>query len=248
MIRVVIIEDEVNSQEFLKAILDEHYSGIDVVGVADSVRSGIAAINDYRPDVVFLDIEIQGGTGFDILNGFDQPQFKVIFVTGYDHYALKAIKCSALDYILKPINIEELDLAIKKISSNSQQAQSLSFLQQQVAKNQEDYDQFVISDNDGYTIIKFDDLLFIKADGTYVTFYLQNRVKCIVANTLQFYESILPETLFSRIHKSYLVNLKKVSSIDSGRGGNLQMSEGYELPIAYRRKTRLLKQMKDFRL
>jgi len=159
---------------------------------------------------------------------------------------LKAIKFSALDYILKPINIEELNIAISKIEfQNNGQNKSLSFLQKQLSKTQGEIDQFVISGDQGHNIIKFDDLLFIKADGTYVTFVLQNKVKYIVSNPLQFYESILPSSVFFRAHKSYLVNLKKVVNIDSGRGGTLQVSDGHELPIAYRRKSALLKKIKE---
>jgi len=135
MIKVVIVEDEINSQELLQSILEQHYNYIEVVGVAESVKKGIAVIKEVKPDVVFLDIEIQGGTGFDILNAIPEPSFRVIFVTGYDHYALKAIKYSALDYILKPINLEELDTAISKINIASiDQKDRLKFLQEQVLK------------------------------------------------------------------------------------------------------------------
>ena len=117
MLRSIIIEDEINNRELLNHMLEDYISGIDVVDLVQDVEGAIKSIEQYDPDLIFLDIEIHGGTGFDVLKHFTDPRFKVIFVTGYEHYAIKAIKHSAIDYILKPINLEELKEAVNKIKA-----------------------------------------------------------------------------------------------------------------------------------
>lgn len=245
MIKAVIIEDELNSQELLKTILEEYCENIKVLGVTESVDSGIALLKEVSPDVVFLDVEIEGGTGFDVLNAFEKPSFKIIFVTGYNHYAIKAIKHSALDYILKPINLGEIKAAISKISSEELgQEDKINFLNENLSKDPDDIDQVVISDTKGHNIVKYDEILFLEADRSYITFFLGNKRKHISSNPLTFYESILPDAIFYRIHKSYLVNLKKVLNVHSGRGGLVELVDGFTLPIAYRRKADFLKRLK----
>lgn len=246
MIRAIIIEDEINSQELLKSILEKHHDNIKVEGITDGVESGIELIKELKPDVIFLDVEIQGGTGFDLLNAFTNPEFKVIFVTGYDHYALKAIKYAALDYVLKPINLEEIKRAINRITLlKSSQQDNISFLQENISKAPEEMDQLIISDEKSHTIVKFENILFVKADRTYVSFFLENAKQLMVSNTLHFYESLLPTSVFYRTHKSYLVNIKKVLKVGIGRGGCVKLKEGFELPIAYRRKTAFLKTLRE---
>lgn len=245
MIRAIIVEDEINSQELLQIMLEEHCDGIEVVGIAADVKSGIEIIKNKLPDVVFLDVEINGGDGFDILNSIDSPTFGVVFVTGYNHYAIKAIKYSALDYILKPVNLIELRKAVARIKKQSiSHLESIKFLQANLKKEPEQIDQIIISDDRKHNVVKFDDILFVKSDRTYITFYLKNKRKHVTSNSLNFYESLLPSSLFFRIHKSYLINLKKVINVPSGRGGLVEIVEGFNLPIAFRRKAAFLRELK----
>jgi len=144
------------------------------------------------------------------------------------------------------INLEDLDIAIRKIEGHKiDQNQNLKFLQNHAIKNPKEIDRFVVTDEKGYNIIKFDDILYIMAARSYVTFFLKGNKKLLASNTLSFYESILPSPLFFRIHKSYLVNVGHVVNIDTGRGGAVSLRNGQELPVAYRRKSRFIKKIKE---
>jgi len=246
MISAVIIEDELRSQELLQTIIEEYCNNVKVSGLADSVETGISIIKKVQPQVVFLDVEINGGTGFDILKAFTKPNFKIIFVTGYNHYAIKAIKHSAMDYIMKPINLEEIQDAITRVSKEVQtQQKKINFLQDSLSKDPDQIDQFILSHSKGHNIVKIEDILFVEAEGSYITIFLKDKKKHLASNPLHFYESILPKSSFFRIHKSYLVNIKKVLTVHAGRGGMVELIEGFTLPVAYRRKAAFLKSLKQ---
>ncbi len=237
MIKVVIIEDEVNSREVLEQMLTEYCPTIKLLGIAVDVASGIGLIKEVKPDLVFLDVEMPGGTGFDILNEFEAPDFRVIFVTGYDHYAIKAIRYSAIDYLLKPINLTDLEEAVTRLDKLAKPSKkSLSLLQDNINKDPKDFEQFVVSDNKKHKVLKVDDILFVEAERTYVVFHLSSGQKLVATHPLQYYEEMLPSTSFFRIHKSYLVNCKKVEKLETGRGGPVHLNEGIVLPVAFRRK------------
>lgn len=239
MIRTVIIEDEVNSQDLLRQMLTEYCEGVEVLGVADDVASGIELIRKVNPDVIFLDVEMPGGNGFDILNTFSTLSFKIIFVTGYSHYAIKAIKYAALDYLLKPINLKELRLTIQKIKETiPSYMTSLEFLKNQLENTTEanEITKIVISDNRSHKVVELEDVIYLEAERTYVTFYLTDNRKYVATNPLNYYKDLLPDTFFFRIHKSYLINCRKVLRLDAGRGGSVHLQEGAALPIAFRRK------------
>lgn len=237
MIRAILIEDEHNNRELLQQMLVEYCEGVEVVGMAVDVPSGIELIKGVKPDVIFLDVEMPGGNGFDILKAFKAPQFKIIFVTGYDHYAIKAIKYAALDYILKPINIKELQQAVEKIKDTYPgYRESLTFLKEQLDKEPEDTHQLLLSDNKNHKVLRFEEIIFIEAERTYVTFHLNNDQKYVATNPLSYYEDLLPETNFFRTHKSYIVNCQKVEKVETGRGGPVHLEGGAILPVAFRRK------------
>ena len=237
MIRAIIIEDELNSRELLEQMLTEYCEGVEVAGVAVDVYSGIELIKRTNPEVVFLDVEMPGGTGFDIIDAFDTPSFKIVFVTGYGHYAIKAIKFAALDYILKPVNLKELRLTVQRIKNAiPSYTRSLKFFKKQLDKKPEDINQIVISDNRNHQVVRVEEIVFVEAERTYVTFHLKNNKKYVAGNPLSFYEDLLPETSFFRIHKSYIVNCRKVIRLETGRGGSVHLDGGVVLPVAIRRK------------
>ena len=237
MIKAIIIEDEINSRELLQQMLTAYCKNVHLAGSAVDVPSGIELIKQVQPELVFLDVEIPGGTGFDILNAFENANFKVIFVTGYEHYAIKAIKYAAIDYILKPINLDELVEAVAKITIAPLSYQkNLAFLKDQIDKSPDELNQFILSGSKGHRVIKIENIIFVEAERTYVTFHMNDDQKYVAANPLNFYEDLLPDASFFRIHKSYIINCKKVVKLENGRGGPVHLNGGAVLPVAFRRK------------
>lgn len=246
MNRVVIIEDEPNSQKLLQIMIKDYAPNLILEGVAPGVQTGIELINKTKPDVVFLDIEIQGGTSFDILDALPAPLPKIIFITGYDHYAIKAIRYSALDYLLKPINIEEFKGALARIGKNLEaQKEKVEFFKDQLGKSEEELDKIVLSGNGEYRVLPFSDILYLEAKGAYVIFYTRNGEQLFSPHNLSYYEQLLPVISFFRVHKSYIVNLKKVTGYERGRGGSAFLENDLSLPIAFRRKAVFIKLLGD---
>jgi len=245
MLKAIIIEDERNSRELLSNMINNYCEGIQLIGEAVDVESGVKLIQKKLPDLVLLDIEIKGGTGFDLLDKLRDVPFSVIFVTGYDQYAIKAIKYAALDYILKPIDLRELRSAIKRAK------EQLNFVRQKrqfLLDSQKDEDtdltKIILSDREQYTILNFAEIIYLKASGGYVEFILEKGFKKIASYSLKHYEALLPESVFFRIHHSYLINLTKVESYESGRTGNVMLKGGHLLNIAARRKVEFTKKIK----
>ena len=237
MVKTVIIDDEVNSRELLFTLLTDHCDNVEILGMGKDVKSGIEIIQQKEPQLVLLDIEMPGGNGFDILNAFEKIDFKVIFITGYDHYAIKAIKYAALDYILKPVDLEELKTAIEKVtpvvpSQNSQ----LKFLQSSIDDTSKKLDKIIISSHNNKNIVGLQDILYLEAMDGYSLVYTAPDVKHVSTHSLAYFEDLLPINQFFRVHKSHLINCNKVTSFDAGRGGNVFLQEGIRLPIATRRK------------
>lgn len=242
MIRAIIIEDEFHSSELLKEMIQVHCKMLEVVGVATSVSTGIHLIQTQQPDLVFLDIYISEGIGFDILDVVQPANFKVIFVTGYEAYALKAIKYSALDYLLKPVILEELVQAVdkaKKIMPPPNDA--VEFLKEKLVRPVNSFERIVLSDYKTHCIINVKDIVFIEAKRGYTIFHLQDKQTRLTSNSLNHYEDLLPDTKFYRIHKSYLVNCDEVIGLETGRGGQIKLIGGQLLPIAVRRKAAFLR-------
>jgi len=242
MIRAIVIEDEIYSRKLLQKMLESYCDDIEVLGAAIDVPSGIELINQTNPDLIFLDVEIPGGTGFDVLNAFENPTFKTIFVTGYDHYAIKAIKYSAIDYLLKPINLIDLKNAIQRLrKSHLHQRENIRFLNEVIKSKTTSIEKIILSDTKKHIVIRLENIIFIKAEGTYVTFHLEGAIKHTTINPLSYYEELLPDNKFFRIHKSYLVNTQKIQKIETGRGGMVHLGEGFALPVAARRKSAFIK-------
>ena len=241
MTKAVIIEDEINNRELLQQLLSIYCKNISLVGLATDVKSGINLIKKQSPDIIFLDVEMPGGSGFDILDAFDKINFKVIFVSGYDQYAIKAIKYAALDYLLKPIDVSELISAVDKaIAASANYNKPIDFLKSSLKNKGEEITQIVLSNDKNYQVIKISDILYVEADGNYITFQLANEEKHISSQSLNHYEDLLPNSQFFRIHKSYIINIKSVVSIENGRGGHVHLTNKSKLPIAFRRKPAFL--------
>ncbi|MEO1516009.1 MAG: LytTR family DNA-binding domain-containing protein [Bacteroidota bacterium] len=251
MIKVVIVDDEQNSRELLTSMLQMYQEEVQLLGSAHDVKSGIQLITEVRPDLVFLDIEMPGGDGFEILNAFDSLFFKVIIVTGYDQYAIRAIKYAALDYLLKPIDLEELEMAIQKLKrqAGKDETENVRFLKSNYEqKKQPNLQQIILPGHKKYIIVPFANIISIEARGNYTVFHLENKETHTVAHSLSYYEELLPTNVFFRIHKSYIVNCTKVEGYDPGRAGKVHLKNGSSLDIAARRKVsfkQILKKLKE---
>ncbi len=245
MIKTVIIDDEPSSIETLSLLLEKHKNEIEICGKAHSVNEGVEVIQHIRPQLIFLDVEMPGKNGFELLKAFEDPDFKVIFITGYSEYAISAVRYSALDFLLKPLNREELDDAIhrakKEIDKKDDRLRELKELYEQQKPRF-----LVIPENNGYKRIEFKNILYIEAQqGGYSTFHFENGKSSLAVKPLSYYEKLLPEELFFRAHRSHLVHLEKIVSWELGQRNKVVLTNGVELDVSVRRKAKLKKILHD---
>ena len=239
MYKAIIVEDELHSREFLKNIVSSYCPGLTIAALAGSVEEGVAAIQQHQPDIVFLDIEMQTGTGFDLLQQFPQPTFDVIFTTAYDHYAIRAIKFSAVDYLLKPIDIEELQQSVAKViekKKNNTGQQALQILLKNLQAPQTAEQSITLSTSDGLEFIPLHQIIRIEASGPYSHFYLKDKKKIIVSRNLKEYETLLTDHGFFRVHNSHIINMKEVKRMIKTDGGYAVMSDDSNITISPKKK------------
>ena len=243
MITAVIVDDERRGREALSNMISEFIQSVEVVAVTDSVEKGIEAIVELNPDLVFLDVELKGETGFDLLEQMMPVNFEVIFTTAHQHYALKAIKFSAIDYILKPVSIEDLKEAVQKadhkIRSKSL-SQNFNVLLENIKSQNKKQHKIALSSSEGYMFTEISDILYCTADGNYTYFYTKGSGKILVSKNIKEYETLLNEHNFFRIHRSYLVNMDEVKKYIRGEGGYVIMSDGSSLDVSKRRKEQFI--------
>lgn len=235
MIRTIIVEDEPNNIIALQKTLEVYCLEVEVVAVAENVKAGIEAIEKHQPDLVFLDIEMPDGSGFDLLKHFEKVHFQVIFVTAFNQYAIKAFQFSAIDYILKPINTELLIQAVHKVSSNPKH-EDLEKMIENLLDNREQIESLALPTFEGIQIEKLDNILYCESENNYTIFHLKEGGKIMVSRTLKEYDIILSENNFFRIHQSYLINLAEVKKYTKGEGGYVNLSNNKSLDVSRRRK------------
>ncbi|MBC7426693.1 MAG: response regulator transcription factor [Bacteroidia bacterium] len=241
MIKAIIIDDEPNSLNALSKMVQNYCPDLQVVATADTVATGIAAITEHKPDLVFLDIELPDKTGFELLASLEPVDFEVIFTTGHEEYAIKAFKTAAIDYLLKPIDIEELERAVDKVvdkRKKSKTNQNFDVLIQNW-KNAESH-QIALSSSEGFIFVKIKDIIYCKGDGAYTYFFLKSGEKIIVSKNLKEFEDLLDDQGFFRTHKSYLINLNEMKKYVRGDGGYVVMSNGDNIDVSKRKKESFL--------
>ncbi len=246
MIQSVIVEDEKKSRELLEKLIQKNCPDVRIAGMADSVESGAALLRKLKPRLVFLDIEMPDGSGFDMLKQVQDLSFDVIFITASDRYAINAIKYSALDYLLKPVDAEELKAAVQKVSEKESGAsgmENLKFLLQNFRKNDEQYSRITLPTGNAYEIVNVKDIIRCEADGNYTNFFLADKRKMIVTMGLKHYEDLLPPDDFFRIHNHHLVNVNHVSRVLKEDGGYAIMSDGSKIEISRRKKDSFLERI-----
>ena len=237
--KAVIIDDEILVAKNMQMLLTRYCPDVLVEGIGHSAKEAEELIKDKRPDVVFLDVEMPHGNGFDLLKRMEYIDFGVIFVTAFDHYAIRAIKYSAIDYLLKPIDINELVAAVKKAELQLKSKsinQGLNLLLHNLAQPAGKLQKLTLPTMEGMIFVDVDDILYCKSDGNYTIFYLLNGQNPMVTRQIGTYEDLLPEPLFCRVHRQYIINVNKVSKYIKGRGGYVVMSDGKIIDVSVRKK------------
>ena len=250
MIRCAIIDDEKPFINTLRAML-QRLDDLMVVGEARSVSSGVKLIHELEPDLVFLDIQMSDGTGFDLLKELDRKDFRVIFITAHDHFAIEAFKFSALDYILKPIISDELYQAVEKVRRSLEKDRinlQLSVLMDNLNEMSRDKKRIILRESETLHIIQLDEILWCEADGSYTIFYLTEKRKIMVSRHLKEFEDYLSPNGFFRAHRSHLVNLNKIRKFDRSDGGIIYLEDNVSLPISVRKKERLAEMLNSMQM
>ncbi len=238
MLNCIIVDDELKSRESLKILIEDFCEGVTVKALSQNVSEAIEAIDLHKPDVVFLDIQLQRETGFDLLTQLKNVDFEVIFTTAFSEYAIKAFKYSAIDYLLKPIDIGELKLALTKVEKRKGQAigDRLQQLLQNLKAGTSDNYKLALPTADGLVFVKVSEILYCEASSNYTEIVLTDSRKYIVSRTLKEYEDMLAEQNFYRIHHSYLINLNEIKKYVRGEGGYVIMNNDKSLDVSKRKK------------
>ena len=239
MLRAVIVEDEKRSRETLTGLLKLYCKNLEIVGEAENVQEGLEVIQKKNPDVVFLDIQMPDGSGFKLLEKIENIQFDVIFTTAYDQFAIKAIRYSALDYLLKPIFPDDLVNAVNKAEKNKQIQKSndnIKVLLENINRPPAEAPKIILSTSEKINVVKVDEIIRCESDNYYTMFYFTNGNKLLVSKTLKEQEELLSEYNFIRPHKSHLINVKYIKGYLKTDGGRILMENGSKIPVSRRKK------------
>lgn len=246
MIKTVLIDDEIDGIKVLERLLETFCPEISVVGKADGVEPGLMMIQLAKPDLVFLDIEMIHGNAFDLLNQLKAIDFQVVFVTAFDSYALKAFKYNAVDYLVKPVKIDDLITAVKKvrqkIDSNAVMGQMKEIMAgvEAIHLSQQ---KMAIPTLTGLIFVAAKDILRFEAKGSYTAIHFDNGNEILATKQIKEYENVLPDAVFCRIHKSHIINICKIREYQKGKGGRLVMEDGTSIEVSSRRREEFLKRI-----
>ena len=242
MIRAVIIDDEINNQELISNLLKTYADNVQVVGMANSVDTAYKIINEQHPDLIFLDIQMPDGTGFDLLKKFDKINFKIIFVTAHQEYAIEAFKYSALDYILKPLSPSNLLAAVKKMEdaiSSEELNLKLKTLLNNIAEPAKNKKKIVLKTMERIYSVDLDDIIRFESDGGYTKVYLADGKRIMVSKTMKEFDDLLMDTGFLRVHHSHLINMNHLFCFEKAEG-HVVMKDDSIVPVSNRKKDHLM--------
>jgi two-component system LytT family response regulator len=247
MFKTVIVDDEPKNLRILKKLLQDFCPQIQVTGEAEDVKMAFQVIRELKPDLVILDIEMPYGNAFDLLDSLMPIHFEIIFITAFDNYSLKAFKYSALDYLLKPVDITELqaatEKAIQKITGKNIN-QQVALLLSNYKNAQANLQKIAIPTMDGFVFMNVEDIIRCEANGAYTNIYSDKNEKITASKNIKEYEELLPPPIFCRIHNSHLINLNRIKKYSKGRGGTVIMEDGAILEVASRRRDEFLAMFK----
>jgi len=249
MLKAIIVDDEPYCCEILAAMLESDCPDVRVMNICNNGTDAIIAIQQTSPDIVFLDVEMPKMNGFEMLEQLPSINFHLIFTTSYDQYALKAIRFSAIDYLLKPIDREELKRAIEKVKDRFQIPipQQLEILLQKFKQPLKPVNKIALPTMEGLQMIPIDTIISCESDDNYTNLKLKNGKKLLVTRSLKEIEESLEQHSFIRVHRSYLVNLNEIEKYIKGEGGYLVMSDGTSIDVARNKKEVLLRKLLPFK-
>lgn len=244
-LKVFITDDELQSRNLLRNMLQQHFPEIKIAGEASSVEEAFKGIQTHNPDIVFLDVQIKEETGFDLLNRLPDINFALIFTTAFDKYALKAFRFNAIDYLLKPIIAEELKEAVYKIQQRTNHhsnisKQQVNQLYHDVKNPQKLYNKIAVPTAEGFVLIPVDEIVYCRANNNYTEFYFNDKRPLTSGYTLKQYDEMLQTQSFFRVHRSYLINMAHVKMYRRGDGGEIIMSNGHEIELSKTHKDEFL--------
>lgn len=241
--KVAIIDNEEPVRLALQNMLIQHCPQVKSIVQANGVSAGTGLLMNEKPDLLFLDMEMEDGTGVDLLKQLPHINFQLVFITAHEKYALDAIKMSAIDFLLKPVEVDDLLMAVDKAGKNiknldlQNQIQVLRDSLQSLKSNDE---KIVLKDSDSIHFVRLNDIVYCEADGPYTTFYLINKDKIIISRSLKEFDELLEPKGFFRTHKSFIANISKIVRFDKSDGGMLIMDNGMEVPVSQRKKDEVM--------
>ena len=238
-LKAVVVDDEINSRTILRNYLSKYCPTVKVIGEAASVAETIEILKSVEnPDIVFLDVEMPYGNAFDFIEQMPDRDFEIVFVTAYDHYAVEALNAQATYYLLKPIAIDQLIQAVQHVTHIKEREKELldKILVPKITITDS---KITIPTQDGFEILSISDILYCEADDNYTKIYLEKGTK-LVSKTLKYFEDLLKDKGYARVHKSYLINVNKITKYKKGKGGSVTLSSGKELPVSSSKKANLL--------
>ncbi len=245
MLRGIIIDDELDSIQAIQSLITLYDLNLNIIGTAQSVDEGVDVINRYSPDLVLLDIKLGDELGFSVLEKTKTSDYQVVFISAYDKYAVQSFKYSAVHYLLKPIDIEDFTDAIKKVESNIQNKNSSLRNIQILLQNIQAPKPYLLSipASDGLEFININDIISIKADGSYSMIHFENKRQILISKNIGEFQEQLPLDEFCRVHNSYIINLKHVKKLKKIGGLAAEMPEGITIPISRNKKDDFMKQI-----
>ncbi len=245
MITAILIDDDNNLRAGMKTLLNRYAPEIIIIGEADSVKTGTELLLQNPPQVVFLDIHLGDGSGFDLLEEVNKKgrlNSQIVFITAHEQYAIKAFRFSALDFLLKPVDPDELEKVIGKIKNvlvKSDSVAHIDLLLENIRKKVDNFKRIALSTSEGIHLFEISDIIRCESEDNYTKFYIRNSKPILISKTLKEYEDLLTEHGFERIHQSHLINLSYLKSYIKKDGGYVVMSDNSNLPISQRKKDRL---------
>lgn len=246
---IVIVDDEKPARDNLKNILTNNFDDINIIGEAHSVATALELLRSTKElDLLLLDINLTDGSGFNILEQIEEVSFKVVFVTAYDSYAIKAFIFNALDYLLKPIELKQLKRVFEKLQQIDAKSyitkQELNHILDNFSKNDQER-KIVVHESNKINFIGCSEIIYLTSKGNYTYLYLKNNKKILSSSTLKIYQEMLPESIFIRVHKSFIININYVSAYAKDDGGFIEMTDGSIVCISRRRKNEFLEKLKS---